>query len=601
MYVDGSYVKCCKTIDELMRDAESGDPEALYIIGRRLDEGDGLKQDRDRGIDYMIKSAESGYAPAQNYLGYLYNHGDYFKKDTLKAKEWLTKAAEQGLPKAKYNLALFYKNGEKGTDKDLGLYFKLICEAAEMGYPYAQFELGEAYYFGNGTVTDYSQAFVWYSRAAEQCNANAEYSLGYLYEHGYGVKEDLKEAYKWYYDASTKGNDKATMRLGTLLFYKFSNRDSEAIEYIEQAADNGHSNACYALYQIYNDDEEHKDEKKARYWLLRGVSYRNKYCIKEAAGHYLSGSLLPYNPQLAVECYEAGIEDNNRDCMYLLGDLYDVGMYVKKDEEKALDLFRRAADKGECRAQCRLGDHYMYGTYKDPDMALYWYRLAACNDNVRAMKEMARIYEEGRIVTPSKSRALHWYNKVYSNKDELVAEDLDRMLRSYNPLEEEAEEQPLEKLKRLAIEDCDSKACFELGERYMNGYDGMTRDLYKARLWFELGYVMEDADCTDKLGYMYYVGAGVEKDPKKAVSYFRESAELGSPYSQMMLGYMYRCGKDLEKDEEEADRWLRRAKDQGYRREIADLFNDTISLTEDVEDILSEWDRIERLKEYGKN
>ena len=504
MYIDGSYESCKKSLDELLEDVENGDPEALYIIGRRMDEGDGLGQNRETGIDYMRSSAEKGYAPAQNYMGYLHSHGDYLPKDDLAAVEWFSKAADQGLPKAKCNLAFFYKDGKGGLDKDRGIYLKLMREAAESDYPSAQYYMGEAYYYGEGVDKDYTQAAAWYLKSAEQSDPDAQFSLGYMYEYGYGFKSDIDEAVRWYRDSSAKGRSNATFRLGFVMYYKMSAMDDEGILMFKKASDQGNSHACYRLYLIYAEDEAYKDKTEARYWLFKGISKNNLDCIKEAGKQYLSGNLLPSNPGLAIKCYEKGAEMNDEECLYLLGELYESGKHVEADVQKAMGYYEKAAATDECRAQYRMGDHYLYGEGDDPDMALYWYRRAACNGSVMAMKELARIYEQGIMVTQSITRAIYWYNRAYLKKDELAKAEMDRLSDCFNPLVPEMEEEPNEKAKRLAVENYDSDECYNLGTRYMEGKDGLEKDLVKSKLWFELGSDLDNTYCLDYLGYMYY-------------------------------------------------------------------------------------------------
>lgn len=68
---------------------------------------------------------------------------------------------------------------------------------AEQGNPRAQFNLGNAYFFGSGVPRDHAQAANWYRLAAEQGEASALHNLGYLYEHGKGVPQDKVQAFMW--------------------------------------------------------------------------------------------------------------------------------------------------------------------------------------------------------------------------------------------------------------------------------------------------------------------------------------------------------------------------------------------------------------------
>ena len=61
----------------------------------------------------------------------------------------------------------------------------------------------------------------------------------------------------------------------------------------------------------------------------------------------------------------------------------------------------------------------------------------------------------------------------------------------------------------------------------------------------------------------YYKGIGVEKDEKKAVKWFTESALSGNPTAQLYLGLCYDTGTGVEKDQNAAVRWYTRSAEQG--------------------------------------
>ena len=72
--------------------------------------------------------------------------------------------------------------------------------AAEQGDVTAQYDLAEAYYFGNGVVQNYGEALKWFQRAADHgCDA-ALYCLGGIYSSGEeGAPKDDVKAYMCFY------------------------------------------------------------------------------------------------------------------------------------------------------------------------------------------------------------------------------------------------------------------------------------------------------------------------------------------------------------------------------------------------------------------
>ena len=68
---------------------------------------------------------------------------------------------------------------------------------ANAGDAAAQFNLGAAYYTGQGVPQDYAEAVSWTRKAADQGYVDAMGSLGYAYDRGQGVPQDDLEAHKW--------------------------------------------------------------------------------------------------------------------------------------------------------------------------------------------------------------------------------------------------------------------------------------------------------------------------------------------------------------------------------------------------------------------
>jgi hypothetical protein len=86
-----------RKIEETIRDAELGLPEALYEIGYKYDKGDRyLQRDLAKALAYYQSAAEKGYVRAQLELGLRYLFGTGVQKDVIKAYFWLFIAAQDG-------------------------------------------------------------------------------------------------------------------------------------------------------------------------------------------------------------------------------------------------------------------------------------------------------------------------------------------------------------------------------------------------------------------------------------------------------------------------------------------------------------------------
>ena len=105
---------------------------------------------------------------------------------------------------------------------------------------------------------------------------------------------------------------------------------------------------------------------------------------------------------------------------------------------------------------------------------------------------------------------------------------------------------------------------YELGDDYYYGYNGVTKDYYKAVEHYRKAAELGHADAQLQLGYCYDIGAGVSQDCYEAVKWYRKSAEQGNIYAQHNLGNSYYNGEGVTKDYYEAVKWYRKAADQGY-------------------------------------
>lgn len=74
---------------------------------------------------------------------------------------------------------------------------EIYLQAAEKGNAEAQFDIGYAYYTGEGISRNYTSAAMWFKRSAKQNFAKAQYNLAYCYMNGRGVPCDYDKAFNY--------------------------------------------------------------------------------------------------------------------------------------------------------------------------------------------------------------------------------------------------------------------------------------------------------------------------------------------------------------------------------------------------------------------
>ncbi|MAM13276.1 MAG: hypothetical protein CML23_23050 [Rhizobiaceae bacterium] len=156
--------------------ARNGNPDALYEIGMRYQEGLGLKRDPAEAAAWFDEAAERGSAPAAFQLGSLYEKGIGVDQDAAKAITLYRSAARAGNVSAMHNLAVMLANG------------------AGSGKP------------------DFAEAAKWFREAAEHGVADSQFNLAILHARGAGVDADLAQSYKWFAIAAAGGDEEAAKR-----------------------------------------------------------------------------------------------------------------------------------------------------------------------------------------------------------------------------------------------------------------------------------------------------------------------------------------------------------------------------------------------------
>jgi TPR repeat protein len=115
---------------------------------------------------------------------------------------------------------------------------------------------------------------------------------------------------------------------------------------------------------------------------------------------------------------------------------------------------------------------------------------------------------------------------------------------------------------RVRAEQGDTKAQFELGNRYYYG-QGVPQDYVEAARLYHEAADQGDAKAEYNLANLYLLGKGVPQDYAEALRWFRKPADQGNAMAEYEVGFMYHKGKGLAQDDTEAVRWYRKAADQG--------------------------------------
>lgn len=117
--------------------------------------------------------AERGQAQAQYLVGRMFEDGYGTDRDQVAAAKWYRLSAEQGNALAQHALAVFYAVGW-GVPPDLGESLTWLRRSAMQGYYYAQSDLASRYRTGRGLARNDVLAFVWFDLAEASAPASVK-------------------------------------------------------------------------------------------------------------------------------------------------------------------------------------------------------------------------------------------------------------------------------------------------------------------------------------------------------------------------------------------------------------------------------------------
>jgi TPR repeat protein len=135
----------------------------------------------------------------------------------------------------------------------------------------------------------------------------------------------------------------------------------------------------------------------------------------EARDEYLLGELY-YREQdfdKAAKSFRCAAEQGHAEAQFRLGNLYDGGSGVQRDQAEAVKWYREAAQQGHARAQSYLGARYEDGSGgapKNHGEAFKWTSRAADQGIVSAQSNLGDMYREGVGVPQDFVQAHMWYN-----------------------------------------------------------------------------------------------------------------------------------------------------------------------------------------------
>ncbi len=214
--------------------------------------------------------------------------------------------------------------------------------------------------------------------------------------------------------------------------------------------------------------------------------------LAAARSHMLAG-----NHAAAAAEYKRLAEQGDGEAQASLAEMYFTGRGVDRDQEAAIQWFRRAAEGGHIASQVHLG--MISAQVQKFELSVKWFRMAAEAGDADGMTNLAELYLRGLGLERNAAQALDWFAKAADQGD------------------------PAHQL--------------QLGGLYLDGAAGEP-DVESGLRWIGRAANQGYSEAQVRLGAIYAEGSKVAKDPVRAYMWFYRASMTGTEQVSEGLGLL---------------------------------------------------------------
>jgi tetratricopeptide repeat protein len=497
--------------------------------------------------------------------------------------------------------------------KNTPLEIELLEKAAEQGDPKAQYELGEAYYYGKGVLQSYSKAKYWREKAAfqgefyaysnketetpnalrkkvmqeygktveteearreliahiyttpintinlnatEQSDAETQYLLALAYLKGEGIEQSYEKAKYWLEKAAKQQHPKAQTLLSIY-------QEGNILHLYIEMAKKGDGESLFNIGFAYHEGEGvEQSYYKAAYWLDEASYSEERHKKAQSMVGALFFKLDGLVDSRIAEMYlnEAAAE-GDFEAKYYLGRLLEE---IRNDPVNAAKCYKNPAQQGIADAQYRLARlKILFSELKIEQSypeAAYWFEKAAEQGVSDAQYSIGSLYYNGMGIEQSYTKAAYWYEKASQNNLPKAQLFLGRCYEQGKGVEQSYTKAVFWWEKAAFQENGVAQYC--LAHLYEEG-KGVPQSDFKAAFWFEKAAEQGDAMAQLDIAFCYNNGKGVEQCYSKAAYWYEKAAEQGLAKAQHNLGFSYYNGEGVKQSFSKAVEWYQKAAEQG--------------------------------------
>ena len=302
--------------------------------------------------------------------------------------------------------------------------FAQFQAAADSGVAQAQYRLALMYFNGESVPESYRDALRWFERAAEAGHADAQYRVAAMYDASEGVRSSNPlTAYKWYKRAAEQGQVEAQFVMGNLYAdgVRVPQNYEKAFAWYKKAAQSGHVLAQYEVARYFDVGLES---------VLCTQSVSPAKCRERTRNAHLQK--VQQDDAVAFDWFLKAARGGHAAAQLRVGQMYEDGEGTKRDYQRAVEWYTRAAEQGLIEARYRLAQHDQSpaptGVLQVPDLPTRSAELRRAEEGAAdAQLKVATMFDKGLGVPKDYIKAYMWYNLAAAQGDPAAREGRDQL------------------------------------------------------------------------------------------------------------------------------------------------------------------------------
>jgi TPR repeat protein len=264
----------------------------------------------------------------------------------------------------------------------------------------------------------------------------------------------------------------------------------------------------------------------------------------------------------ALELARPLAEDGNSEALYLLGFAHETGQGVEASRDKALEFYKKAADRKHKDAVYRMSFLLLASDKaEEREKAGKALEAAVKDDPAVAGRILGEAYLRGLLTeTPDPEKAVYWWTRSADSGDIASLLLIARFYEGQFGFPEKADAAKAVEHYAKAAGLGNAGAMASLGSRYLSG-DAKVRNEEKGREWLKKAIASKEYSAYLVLGDFE---ENVKKDPKAALAFYDKGKDAGHLECMMRSADFYLEGKGVDKDEDRGRSLLLKAAEAGH-------------------------------------